>query len=382
MKRKKALVLTYHVKRCMRRGGFHEFISYLKDMSFDIDWVTCTMNSSWIVNRNDRENFRNFYELWKGLEFVEDNSHIRHFAIPVMLPARIAKHINKKLYNQYWPKWKWLRKKLADNYDVILVEGVACQYAEELKKNYPRTQIIYRPSDVLESFSNAKDPKKIEKKMIELADITYCVDENQIQYYLDFAEKKEKLRILRNPITTQADLDYIKTYVPSLEEKKSVIYVGVSNIDLEYIEYAAENNPDAEFLVIGPFENKSHNNIYYLGAMMPERFQNYLQRASVGINPMSEKVKDMTLPGYTKKIVNYMKYLMPIVATYSDNYLDVAGYLIAKDKEEFSELVSKALNYSIEERMALKKGYEKVLSFFLDTNVKEQLRKAIEEKVY
>ena len=61
--KKKALVLTYHVKNCTRLGGFHYFINFLTRAGYYVDWVTLTVSSSWIIKNNDRENPKNFFEI-------------------------------------------------------------------------------------------------------------------------------------------------------------------------------------------------------------------------------------------------------------------------------------------------------------------------------
>lgn len=374
---KKALVLTYHVKNCKREGGFHKFISYLKEMSFDIDWVTCTMSFSWVLHKNDRENIKNFLDLWKGIEFQEGSVYIRHFAVPVWLPAKMARYLNKELCDHYWASWKKIRKRLQGQYDVILVEGTGAQYAVDLRKEYPTAKIIYRPSDILESYFKIPDAVEIEKKMIEIADITYCVDENQRNYYTNHSSYHNKLQILRNPVASEQDILELRNYVPEETKRKSVVYLGVSGVDLELIESTAKHYQDVTFVVIGPFDKKSHDNVVYTGALKKDEYHVYLKEAAVGIQPMRKSLKGLVKFGYTKKIILYMKYLLPIVATGSDNYLNTEGFFTAENADEFITLVGKALSYSLNERIELREGYLEVLEEFVDLKCKEQFKNGI-----
>lgn len=378
---KKALVLTYHIKKCKRIGGFHKFISFLIDDGFDVDWFTNTVSSAWIWHRNDRENVRNFFELSKGVSFVENNAVVRQFTVPVWMPAKLAKHMNRELYDHYWPSWKSIRRKLQDKYDVILVEGPGAQYATELKKDYPNARLIYRPSDVICTYTNIPDANEIEKKMIEIADITYCVDENQMEFYQRIGVDEAKIKILRNPLISQEQIAEFRGYKPSAKKKPYVIYIGVSGVDLDCIENAANKNRDIPFVVIGPFDRKSHDNITYTGTLTEPLFTPYLQNAAVGINPLVEKFEQINI-GYTRKIIRYMRYLLPVVVTRHGNYRNVKGVINAEGYDEFSNKVREAYNMTMDERYELRDGYNELFESFSNETVRHQFDTAVLHGVY
>ena len=362
MSNRKALVITYHVKNCVRLGGIHFFIRYLTQAGYDIDWVTGTVSVSWLLKRGDRSNARNFIDLVRGISWEENNTLIRHFAVPVWIPARIARLLGMELGKYHYPRWEKLRKRLRDSYDLILAEGVACQYAEQLRTDYPRARIIYRPSDALKTFTSFPDPERLELDMIKASDLVCCVDENHMNYYKSLAagevRQQEKIKLLRNPLTTQADIEFAENFTPSQNEP-SVVYVGVSYVDHQLASYAASHNKDAAFYMIGP-AGKSHDNVVYTGMLSEEEYEKYLFRASVGITPVNLPIAY----GYTRKIIKYMKYLLPIAATCSDNYLNAPGFFCADTKEEFSQKISEFLKYSPEDREKLREGYLRVMKVF------------------
>ncbi|MCR5592152.1 MAG: hypothetical protein K6F79_00205 [Saccharofermentans sp.] len=372
--KKKALVLTYHVKNCTRIGGFHLFIDFLCQAGYDVDWVPVTMSSTWIIAHNDKENLRNFIELCKGIQFEQHESLVRHFSVPVWIPAKIAKMLKMPLGNHYWPKWKKLRKRLADSYDVILVEGTACQYADDLKTAFPQSKIIYRPSDILCMFSDVPSPELIEKRMIEVADVTLCVDELCLSYYKGISGEDSRLSILRNPITTDEDIENAKNWIPQSSEEPLVVYLGVSYIDKDIVEYTAERNRSAKFVIIGP-SGESHDNVIYTGPLKESEFIGYLEKACIGISPlrndMIHEEKGISI-GYTRKIIKYMRYLMPIVATCSENYLNIDGFFCVNSKEEFSEKVSDCLKYTIDDREKLRKAYLYAMSVFSENESRKE----------
>lgn len=366
MSNKKALVITYHLKNCKRVGGFHRFIDYFIQLGYDVDWVTSPVSSTWIFHNRDRENAFNFFQLAKGIAYKEKGVNIRHFSVPLWIPARIKMLLGLEQGYHYWPKWSKLRRKLQDNYDVIFFEGVGCQYVDYLKHDYPSARIIYRPSDVLETFCKCSDAIEIEKKAIELADCTLCVDENEKKYYTNRIAGSPKIEILRNPLSDDEDIERLKHFHPCGIENKTVVYLGVSFVDLKCIEYAARNNRDAEFIIIGPNKQQNHDNVTYTGSLNKKEYSEYLKKASVGISPIvmnDSDTKDIVY-GYTKKIISYMTYLLPVVTTRGSNYLNLPGFYNAETIEEFSDYVSKALDISCAERERFRENYLEAVELF------------------
>lgn len=378
--KKNALVITYHVKNCQRVGGFHYFINYLEKLSYDIDWVTCPISLSWVLHHNDRENKKNFIDLWRGITFEENGVTVRHFSTPVFIPAKIAKIMGMKIGEHYWPDWKRVRKRLKHNYDVILVEGVGCQYASDLRYNYREARIIYRPSDILETFSEIPDAVELEKRMMEAADITVCVDENQQQYYKRIGSPDNNIQVLRNPMTTEADREFLKNWIPKEISQKSVVYMGVSCVDLNVIEYAASKLKYVRFYIIGPHRGKTHDNIEYLGVLNKKQFEYYLENANVGISTLNEEMfgkNNIALPGYTRKFISYMKYLLPIVTMYYSNYLNIKGFYVSNCKEKFYELIKEALAFSVQDREKLREDYLMVMKLFSAADVESEFKKIL-----
>ena len=376
--KKKALVLTYHVKNCTRLGGFHYFINFLTRAGYYVDWVTLTVSSSWIIKNNDKENPKNFFDLWRGFSFKQNEVVVRQFTSPVLIPAKIAKIFHLSLANHYWPQWERLRKRLQNDYDVILVEGVACQYASELRYDYPLAKILYRPSDILSMFSSVPEPEQYEKRMISVSDYTLCVDETSVKYYKGIGADASKLKILRNPITTKEDIDFLNNYIPPENDKLCILYIGVSYIDAEIVQYAASHNPEATFIMVGPLSGKTHDNIIYTGTLEKREYEKFFSKSCIGINPLNNDMIDTNkgiAVGYTRKIINYMKYLMPVVATCSKNYLDVPGFFCVNSKEEFSDKISELLTKDINYRESLRDGYQRVLRVFSEEDSEREFNK-------
>lgn len=380
---KSALVLTYHVKRCKRVGGFHHFIRFLEDEGYNVDWVTVPVSITWIFGKGDRENAKNFFSLIRGFSFEEKNVTVRCFSIPLLIPAKIAQRLRMKSGDEFWPDWKRIRKRLKEQYDVVLFEGVACQYAKSLSHEYPNAKLIYRPSDILATFSSVSNPEEREKEAIEYADVCACVDEIQIAFYKHIGADEKKMEILRNPLTSIKDMEDVKNYIPKENEKKTAVYMGVSFCDFEMIEYAAKNNPDCDFYVIGPFDRESHDNVIFTGSMNRKEYEEIFSRANVAIAPTVEteyKAKNGIKYGFTGKIISYMKYLLPIVASCSSNYLGISGFNCVDNKEDFSRKITECLKYTVKERESLREGYMRAMRVFSEEESRIHFSRIIQEK--
>ena len=112
MNNKNALVITSHVKNSILLGGFHYFVKYLTGAGYDVDWVTNPVSITWLFRHEDKANPSNFLDLWRGISWQENDTTIRHFAVPVWIPAKVAKMLGMKLGVYFWPRWEKLRKRL------------------------------------------------------------------------------------------------------------------------------------------------------------------------------------------------------------------------------------------------------------------------------
>ena len=377
---KKALIMTYHVLNSIKRGGFHSFIEFLLEDGYNVDVYTGQMNISWLYHKDDRANVKNFFRLWWGRKTLVGEKKVREFSIPMLIPRRVAKLLGLKTSKEYWPKWKRIAKRLENNYDLILVESVACQYASDIKTRYPNTKIVYRPSDVLTSYSEISNAKELEIEMIRSASVSICVDPMQIEYYKTIVGSSIELSILPNPIVSNDDCFFASRFVPCFHERKTIVYMGVSFFDNEMIEYAAKKLPDMLFYIIGPLGFSSHDNIVYTGRITKQEYELFFESADVAINPIISNSFITTNNykyGYTGKILGYMKYLLPIVATHSDNYFHVDGFFPVASKDSFVEKIVECVSMTPSERMRLRTQYLKVMHYFLRDDVKNKFDRII-----
>jgi glycosyltransferase involved in cell wall biosynthesis len=150
------------------------------------------------------------------------------------------------------------------------------------------------------------------------------------------------------------DLDKIN-YVP--EDLKNIQgpvigYIGALfnlRLDLELLEKLAAENAQWSFVFVGPedeaFKNSRlhhHNNVHFLGLKDTKELPAYLAYFDVAINP--QKVNEVTIGNYPRKIDEYLAMGKPVIATETAAMRIFAEHVyFAATAEEYAIQIRKAL---------------------------------------
>lgn len=129
-------------------------------------------------------------------------------------------------------------------------------------------------------------------------------------------------------------------------------YIGALlslRLDLEVLEYLAENRPEWNLVLVGPEddsfrESRLHQmkNVHFLGNKSGNELPSYLNSFDVAINP--QRVSPVTIGNYPRKIDEYLAMGKPTVATKTEAMTVFAGYTyLATSKEEYILCIEKAL---------------------------------------
>ena len=133
---------------------------------------------------------------------------------------------------------------------------------------------------------------------------------------------------------------------------KLIGYVGALNserLDIDLIAHLAKDQSGNQIVLVGPEDegfkqSELHklSNVHFLGSKDFSTLNDYLYNFDVCINP--QKINPITIGNYPRKIDEYLAVGKPTVASYTDSMqpFNEVCYL-AKDKEEFSKLTTKAL---------------------------------------
>lgn len=135
-------------------------------------------------------------------------------------------------------------------------------------------------------------------------------------------------------------------------EKPIIGYVGAlisSRLNIEIINYIAEENPSWNIVLVGPedadfresiLHNK--NNVHFLGSKNPEILPAYIDSFTVCINP--QLMNELTIGNYPRKIDEYLAAGKPVVATETEGMLVFKEYCyLAKNRIDYVELIKRAI---------------------------------------
>ena len=142
--------------------------------------------------------------------------------------------------------------------------------------------------------------------------------------------------------------------------KKPVIgYIGVLytlRLDIDVLVHIAKSRPDWSLVLVGPEddafkESELHqiDNVYFLGRKKMEELPAYLFGFDVALNP--QKLNEVTIGNYPRKIDEYLAMGKPVVATKTKAMEVFEKWVyLAKDKEEYVQLIEKALKENSPEK--------------------------------
>jgi len=141
--------------------------------------------------------------------------------------------------------------------------------------------------------------------------------------------------------------------------KPVIGYIGVLytlRLDIEVLVHIAKSRPDWSLVLVGPEDeafksSELHqiNNVHFLGRKNMEDLPAYLYAFDVALNP--QKLNEVTIGNYPRKIDEYLAMGKPTVATKTKAMEVFEEWVyLADNKEEYVELIEKALNENTPEK--------------------------------
>lgn len=191
------------------------------------------------------------------------------------------------------------------------------------------------------------EPELIEKSDICMANSVYlneyCRRYNPASYYIGQGCEIDIFRNLDNGYIPE-DIKNIKLPV--------IGYVGALQslrLDLDLIEHLAISMPEYSIVLVGPEDSQFlssnlHNisNVHFLGSKRPEELPNYINSFDVCINP--QKVNEVTIGNYPRKIDEYLAVGKPVVATKTQSMSVFANHVyLAETKEQYVNFINIAI---------------------------------------
>ncbi|MGZ4928908.1 MAG: glycosyltransferase, partial [Halobacteriota archaeon] len=202
--------------------------------------------------------------------------------------------------------------------------------------------------DVSATFLSHYATKQQHERLIRRSDVVFVTTEALKQATLATASDKEVVLVSNGADSeffehnkeSHQILDYEK------KERKIVGYIGAlsSWIDLNLVYDAAEELAEVDFILVGPFDQKTKTylknkpkNVYFLGTKRYAQIPSYVNLFDVGIIPFkSGPISDATNP---VKLYEYFALGKPVVATRLNALKEYADGRLLKTARKSDEFV-------------------------------------------
>ena len=344
----KITFVTYHNWDTKRQGGFHKLAQFAADKGHKVNFFSFSRSYFSYFFKDERQNKNTLKLLSKGKEYKTSNGFsIFNFTWPTLkIPNLFYKYIPKRIFN-------WLRlksflpfKKIQNNWldgtDYFVFESCdGIELLHLIKKFNPSAKIIYRPSDPL--IGNNKTLEDSEIKIMNNANLNVIVNEDGVRHYEKQGIKLNNLNYTIIPNGVEIN-DYQKKYpVPDIfdKDKKVVLYVGVFDVEWNLVAESALDNPDLQFIVIGPIKPPPHNlleipNLKFIPGIYPKEVPGYITNCDLVMIPYQvDNYKKVPYRGITAKYYQAMAANKPIIAFHDTPKLKEYGVNVFYDFESF-----------------------------------------------
>lgn len=289
-----------------------------------------------------------FTDKIRGIKKANDNLvliNLENKSVQKLLFTKL-KNTNKPKYIQiYSTDWNMkleeLKKYIQSGYKIIY------EYIDEINPILSGTKEI--PVNIKEKYEYMLQDKK---------NVFVVVTADKLKQDIEQKRGKEKLVFACNGVDYEhyqnidKDFKFDDGFQKILDEKKPIIgYYGAfaSWFDYNCIKNLAIKRPEYNIVLIGTkYDNslekskiEEMKNIYFLGARDYKILKNYAAKFDVCTVPFI--INDITKATSPLKIFEYMALSKPIVTTAMDECKKYKSIFIAKNSQEFVELIDKAL---------------------------------------
>ena len=301
-----------------------------------------------------------FYEVTHFTDKIKDLEEINNNLILINLENKsIQKILFSKLKNINKPKYIQI---YSTDWNMKLEE-----LKEYIKNGY---KIIYEYIDEINPIlSGTKDipiniKEKYEYMLSDKENIFVVVTADKLKEDIEKKRRTEKLVFACNGVDYEhyQNIDnafkFDETFEQILKQDKPIIgYYGAfaSWFDYDMVSNLAKQRPEYNIVLIGSKYDDSLEksniekleNVYFLGTKDYKILKNYASRFNICTVPFI--INDITKATSPLKIFEYMALEKPIVTTAMDECKKYESIFIANNKDEFIELIDKALKLNREE---------------------------------
>src|SRR5690606_27936740 len=229
-------------------------------------------------------------------------------------------------------------------------------YLKELLS--PSLSIYYSRDNLMATKYWRRHGRRWEPLLIKQSDI--CVSNSE---YL--AAYCKRYNINSHYVGQGCDIELFKEFIPKNKpaifndiNKPIIGYVGaltIERLDIDIIHFVATQQPDHSIVIVGPEDHafkqsKLHklHNVFFIGSVRTDELPSYIYRFDICINP--QKINELTIGNYPRKVDEYLAMGKPIVATRTETMNSFQDHVyLASDKYEFEASIEQAIKEDSEE---------------------------------
>lgn len=361
----KIVFLTFHNWQTKRQGGFHKFAEVFAEKGYLTYFISLPRpyySFFKSLDSDERINRMVLKTLTKGIQYKVGKGIIYNVTLPTLaLPGKIRKIVGEKI-DFFFQKTslKSTRKffeKHGNGASHFVFESNECIiYYDLIKKMFPKSKIIYRPSDPL--FINKGINSKfvdLELRILKEANHVFLVNQQSFDAYnahVDGFMDYKNIEIIYNGVSLDS---FQKVYVKPeiLKISNTALYVGARDADWNLIVEAAKLDKTINYIIICPeepneafisYSKQIGTNLYYLPGIFPNEVPEYLTNSDVVIIPNPRDRYKLKNWGLTAKYMQAMVAKKPIVSYHDNIELSKYGFPVVYDAESFVSAINIALS--------------------------------------
>lgn len=230
----------------------------------------------------------------------------------------------------------------------------------------PRLSVYYSRDYMLAVDYWRKHGARLEPRLIAKSDLcvanstylaNYCAQYNPRSFYVGQGCDLD-IFMAGNQAPEPADIGMIP--------RPRIGYVGALQsirLDMELLEYIAQQRPDWNIVLVGPEDNEFlqsslHKlpNVTFTGSRNIADLPAYINAFDVCVNP--QLLNEVTIGNYPRKIDEYLAVGRPVVATATDAMSVFADHVyLGKGKEDYVRLIDLALTENSEARTTARRTF-------------------------
>lgn len=370
---KKITFITAHNWQSKRLGGFHKFAEAACENGIETVFFSFPRPYYALFMKSELFNKKAIKSLQKGIDYTVGKSILHNITyVTLRLPNFFGKFLGDSIMNKLlcfsFVPFKKFAKKWLDGTDIFVFEsadGIA--FIDKLKKMYPNSKFVYRPSDVIMYDGSLPRFANLERNVLVKADLSVFVHPGYEGFYSarvpDFYNKVKFVTI-----SNGVDIEPFEQKYPApapLQKSNTALYIGAWPVDWNLIFNCSVKLPDYNFVIVCP--NKPSNdilaklseykNVEYIPGIMPNKIPQWMTNCDVFIVPYDKKVRTNRGLGVTAKYYQAMAAQRPIIAYNEIQAVGDVGIPLSYTEEEFSAKLKAAMgtapkkyDYNLEER--------------------------------